>query len=305
MLCRRCVVWWVVARCVVLGCAVAVVCGCVSLRFVVVFTLCGVVWGCSASWCVVFRVGTWWFPRVTSSVLLLCCAVFPCVLVLCRAFRGAALCRGVRLCVLRWGWFGVGLCHVVLCGAVSCGVVVCLVAFRCGALPCDLLRTVVLLLLILVGFDGFWFCGVVCWHVLWPLSLLYGFLMACFCWYVTCASFLRRVALCYVLLCSIVMSYGSFIVSWAYVCCVAVSCRGALGCMFVCGVWYRHAVLHVVAWQFVATCSMMCCIMAYRCLVVCFWGSVSCWRACCFELCLGVAWRCGIGMLVALHCCVM
>ena len=179
MLCSRCVVWCVVARCVVLRCAVVVVCGCVRLRFVVVFTLCGVVWRGSASWCVVFRDGTWWVPRVTSIVVLPCCAMFPCVLVLCRAFRGAALCRGVQLCVLRWGWFGVGLCLVVLCGAVSCGVVACLVAFSCGALPCGLLRCVVLLLSIVVGFDGFSFCSVVLWHFLSPFSLLCGFLMAC------------------------------------------------------------------------------------------------------------------------------
>ena len=175
MLCSGCVVWRVVARCVVLGCVLVVVCGCVGLRFVVVFTLCSLVWRRSVSWCAVFCVCTWWVPRVTSIVLLLCCAVFPCVLVLCCAFRGAASCPGVRYCVLGWGWIGVGLCLVVLCGAVSCGVVACLVAVRCGALPCGLLRCVVLLSLILVYFEGFSFYGVVLWHVLWPLSLLGGY----------------------------------------------------------------------------------------------------------------------------------
>ena len=174
MLCSRCVVWCGVARCVMLGRVVLVVCGCVRLRFVVVFRLCGVVWVRSASWCVVFRVGTWWVPRVTSIVVLLCCVLFHCVLVLRCAFRGARLWRGVRSCVLRRGWFDVGLCPVVLCGAMSCGVVACLVAFRCGVLPCGLLRCVVLLLLILVGFDVFLFCGVVLGHVLWSFLLLCG-----------------------------------------------------------------------------------------------------------------------------------
>ena len=167
--------WCVVACRVVLGCVVVVVCGCARLRFVEVFTFCGVVWGCSASWCVVFRAGTWWVQRVTSIVVLPCCAVFACVLVLCCVFCCAALCRGVRFCVLRWGWFGVGFCLVVLCRVVAC-----LVAFRCGALPCGLLRCVVLLLLTMVGFDGFSFCGVVLWQFLWLCSLLCVLLLACF-----------------------------------------------------------------------------------------------------------------------------
>ena len=86
------------------------------------------------------------------------------------------------------------------------------------------------------------------------------------CWYVSCASLLRCVAPCYVLLCSIVTSYGSCLVSWRYACCVVVSCRGALGCTLGCGVGYYHAVLRVVAWRFVALCSMLFCVMAYRCL---------------------------------------
>ena len=89
------------------------------------------------------------------------------------------------------------------------------------------------------------------------------------CWYVSRASLLRGVAPCYVLLCSIVTSYGSCIVSWRYACCVVVSCLGALGCTLVCGVAHCHAVLCVVTWQFVVLCSMLCCVMAYRCLLVC------------------------------------
>ena len=109
---------------------------------------------------------------------LSCCCVVLCLLVcLCcvACFFGAASCRGVRCCVLRSGWFGVGFCLVVLCGVVAC-----LVVFRCGALPCGLLRCVVLLLLILVGFDGFSSCSVVLWQLLWPFSLLCGLIFACF-----------------------------------------------------------------------------------------------------------------------------
>ena len=167
-----CGVLWHVASCWVVSWLWFVVLSGAGLRFVVVFRLCGVVWRRSASWCAVFHVGTWWAPRVMSIVVLPCCAVFPCVLLLWRSFRGAALCCGVRYCLLRWGWVGVGLCLVVLCGAVSCGVVACLVAVRCGALPCGLLRCVVLLLLIFVGFDGFLFCGAFLWYVLWLFSLL-------------------------------------------------------------------------------------------------------------------------------------
>ena len=137
MLCSRCFVWCVVARCVVLGCAVVVVCGCVRLQFVVVFTLCGVVWGRSASWYVVFGVGTWWVPQVKSIVVLLCCAVFPCVPVLCCVLRGAARCRGVRFCVLCRGWFGVNFCLVVLCGVVAC--LVRFVVVRCLVVCCVVL----------------------------------------------------------------------------------------------------------------------------------------------------------------------
>ena len=87
-----------------------------------------------------------------------------------------------------------------------------------------------------------------------------------FCWYVSCPPLLRRVAPCYVLLCSIVMSYGSCIVSWRYACCVVVSCRGAVGCMLVCCVGYCNAVLCVVAWRLVALCSMLrYCVSLFSC----------------------------------------
>ena len=177
MLCCRCVVWCVAACCDVLGHVVVVACGCVWLWFVVVFTLCVVVWGCSASWCVVFRAGTWWVPRVTSLLVRLCCAVCLCVLVL-----GCVL-RGVRFCVLRWGWFGVGFRLVVLCGVVAR-----LVAFRCGTLPCGLLRCVVLLLLFPVGLVGLWFYAVVLWQFLWSFSLLsvvVWLIIGVLCWYVS------------------------------------------------------------------------------------------------------------------------
>ena len=78
---------------------------------------CGVAVQCVVVWCVAFRVGTWWAPRVSSTV------------------------------VFGLGWCWVTLCCVVWCRAVSCGVVVCLVAVRCGVLSCGLLRRVVRLLI--------------------------------------------------------------------------------------------------------------------------------------------------------------
>ena len=228
----------------------------------VVFTLCGVVWGRSASLCVVFRVGTWWVPPVTSIVLLLCCAVFPCVSVLCRAFRGAALCRGVRSCVLRWGWFGVRLCLVVFCGAVSCCVMACLVAFYCGALPCGLLRCVVLLLLILVGFDGFSFCGVVLWHVLWLFSLLCGLLMASFVGTLLARHFcvVWRQVMCYCVLS----------------CCrmVPVLCRGVTRVVLPCRVMVRWVVCWCVAFGIVTRC----CVLLLGGLLHCVACCVALWR---------------------------
>ena len=233
----------------------------------VVFTLCSVVWGRSALWSVVFRVGTCWVPRVTSIVVLLCCAMFPGVLVLCRAFCGAALCRGVRFCVLRWGWFGVGLCLGVLCGAVSCGVVACLVAFRCGALLCGLLRCVVLLLLILVSCEWFLFCGVVVvlWHGLWPFLLLCGFLMACSVGTLVarhCCVVWRRVTCCCVLSpCRMVL----------------VLCRGVMRVVLSCRVVVRWVVCLCVAFGIVTRCCVLllggvlhcvaCCVALSRILV--------------------------------------
>ena len=88
-----------------------------------------------------------------------------------------------------------------------------------------------------------------------------------------------------------------------YVCCGVVLRCGALGGIFVCGIGYCHAVLCVVAWRLVVLCSILCYFVSlFGCL---FWGSVSCWRVCCFELFLGVAWCCVVGMLVARYCCVM
>ena len=52
-------------------------------------------------------------------------------------------------------------------------------------------------------------------------------------------------------------------------CCVVVLCFGALGCTLVCSVGHCHTVLCVVTWRFVALYSMLRCVMAYRCLVVC------------------------------------
>ena len=226
---------------------------------------CGL-WWClrCAAWCGVpvrrgvpfFCVGTWWVPRVTSIVVLLWCPVFPCVRLLCRAFRAAAFCRGVRYSVLRWGWIGVGLCLVVLCGAVSCGVVACSVAVRCGALPCGLLRCVVLLLLILVGSDGFSFCGVVLWHVLWLLAYLSGLLMACH--FVGtlvarhCCAVWRCVTLC------VVVFYRDVV--WLLYCVVALHvlcCRVASGCVG----------LYVGVWRRVLSRGVACCCLAFGCIV--------------------------------------
>ena len=189
MLCSRRVVWYVAACCAVLGRVVVVVCGCVWLCCVVMFTLCVVVvWGCSAPWCVVFCASTWWVPRVTSVFVLLCCAVCLSVLALGCMFRG------VRFCALRWGWFAVGFCLVVLCGVVAC-----LVALRCGTLPCGVLRCVVLLLLFQMGLVGLSFCGVVLWQFLWSFSLLsvvLWLIIGVLCWYDSCVSLLCRVAPC-------------------------------------------------------------------------------------------------------------
>ena len=232
-----------------LGRVVVVVCGCVWLWFVVVLTLCEVVWGGSASWCVVFRAGTWWVPRVTSFFVLLCCGVCLCVLVLDCLFCG------VRFCVLRWGLFGVGFCLVV-----SRGVSACLVAFRCGTLACGVLCCVSLLLLFLVGLVGLSFCGVVLWQLLWSfplLSVVVGLIIGVLCRYVRCASLFCRVAPCYMLLCSILRSYGSCIVSWR------VLCHGVLCC----GVVLRCVGLYVGMRQQALSHGVVCCYLAVCCLV--------------------------------------
>ena len=63
------------------------------------------------------------------------------------------------------------------------------------------------------------------------LSVVVWLIIGVFCWYVSCASLLCRLAPCYVLLCTIVRSYGSCIVSWRYALwCVVVSWLGELGC---------------------------------------------------------------------------
>ena len=190
--------------------------------------------------------------------MCLCC-VACFVVLLCVTVSGFVCCVGVGS-VLGF----VSLCYVVwwrvLCGSavVRCLVVCCVVVFCC----CELWS-------VLMGFrSAALFCGSFCGSVRFCVAYYWPF-----CWYVSCASLLRRVAPCYVLLCSIVTSYGSCFVSWRYACCVVVTCLGALGCTLVCGVGHFHAVLCVVTWRFVVLCSMLCCVMAYRCLVV-FFGVV-------------------------------
>ena len=142
-------VMWRVASCRVVSWLCFVVVSGAALRYVVVFTLPGVVWRCCVLWYVALRVGTWWAGRVKSIVVLLRCAVFSFVFLLRCAFCGAALYRGVWYCVLsRWGlgWRWVTPYFVVSCRVVSCGVVVCRVVVCCGVLPCGLLRCVVQLL---------------------------------------------------------------------------------------------------------------------------------------------------------------
>ena len=242
----------------------------------VVFTLCVVVWGCSASWCVVLRAGTCWVPRAAPIFALLCCAVCCCVRVL-----GCVL-HGVRFCVLRRGWFGVGFRRVVLCGVVArlvafrcglslrglsccvvrgvrccvlrwgwfgvrfrrvvfCGVVARLLAFRCVTLHCGVLCCDVLLLLFPVGLVELSFCGVVLWQWLWSLSLfsvVVWLIIGVLYWYVRCVSLLRRVVSCFVSLCSIVRSYGSCIVLWRVLCRVVLCCRVVFPCVgLYIGVW--------------------------------------------------------------------
>ena len=113
-----------------LGHVVVSVYGSVWLSLAVVFTLCVVVCGCSASWRVVFFVGTRWVPQVASTFALFCCDVCRCVCVLGCVFRG------VRFFVLRRGWFGVGFCYVVLC------VVARVVSWRVVLSCCVLVRWV-------------------------------------------------------------------------------------------------------------------------------------------------------------------
>ena len=154
-------------------------------------------------------------------------------------------------------------CRVMWCGGVSCRVPLWCVALWFVALYC----------IVVVDSGGFSWVFVLrpCFAARFvALFCCCWFINGVFCWYASCASLLRRVAPCYVFLWSMLMSYGSCIVSWRYACCVVVSCRGALGRTLVCGVKYCHAVLRVVAWRFVALCSMLCCVIAYRCLVVFF-----------------------------------
>ena len=220
---------------------------------------CGLCWCLRcAAWCgVAVRRGVPCFVLVLGGLhLLLCCAVFPCVLLLCCAFCGAALCRGVRYCVLRWVWIDVGLCLVVLCRAVSCGVVGCLVAVRCGALPCGLLHCVVLFSLISVGFDGFSFCGGVLWHVLWLFSLLRGLLMVC-CLVGTlvarhCCVVWHRVTLCVAVFYRDVVLFLYCVEVLLLLCCRVASC--CVG-------------LYVGVWRWVLSRSVACCCLAVGCSV--------------------------------------
>ena len=129
------------------------------LRCVVVFTLCGPVWPCSVSWCVTLRVGTWWAERVTSIVVLLRCAPFPCEFLLCCAFRGAALCCGVWYSVFRRVGVGLALgyamlcyvvpCHVMWCGGVSCGRPLWCVTLWFVAVCCRFARWLILVVFVL------------------------------------------------------------------------------------------------------------------------------------------------------------
>ena len=153
-----CGVWWHVASCLVLSWLWYVVAWGAGLRYVVVFTLRGVVWCSSVLWCVALRVATWWAPRIMSIVVLLRCAVFPLVFLLHCAFPGAALCCGVWYCVLlRWAELALGytmlclvvLCCVMWCGGVSCGGPLWCVALWFVALCCTVARWLILVVFVL------------------------------------------------------------------------------------------------------------------------------------------------------------
>ena len=133
-----CVVWCVVARCIVPGRVVVVVCGFGTWWCLRGVAWCGVAVCCGASFLVLDLVGPTGYVNCCVAVLhvfsfrvfvvlrvLRCCVVFWC-LVLCFVALGL-------------GWCWVWPCCVVWCGAVSCGVVACLVAVRCCALPCVVL----------------------------------------------------------------------------------------------------------------------------------------------------------------------
>ena len=231
------------------------------------FTLRSVVWRCSVLRCVALCVGTWW---VTSIVVFLCCAVFPCVFLLCCAFRGAALCPGVWYCALSsCGWVDVRLRHVVLCGAVPCHVVWWRVLWRSVVVCCLVVCRVVLYGCLFVEVGGFpsvaLFCGTFRCHVLSSIVLFF--------WYVGCACLLCGVAPCYIVWCCVLSC-----------CCVALSlCRGVACVVVLCYAVLRWVVCWSVALGTVTHCcvlllggwsrgvmfALMCCVVRLFVLVYC------------------------------------
>ena len=213
---------------------------------------------CVSCWYLVGSTG-----YVNCRVAVLCCVSLCACVVLrvswcCFVSRCPVLCGALGSI---WCWVLSG--YVMWCGGESCGVSLWCVALWFVASCC----------FVVVDYGGFrWVfvlrrCVVAVFVV--PFVVVWR-IIGVFCWYVSCASLLRCVAPYYVLLCSMVTSYGSCFVSWRYAWCVVVRCLGALRCTLMCGVGHCHAVLCVVTPRFVVLCSMLCSVMAYRCLVVCF-----------------------------------
>ena len=205
MLCSCCVVWCIVARCFVLGCVVVVLCGCVACRVAV----CGgvyLLWRGVASQCVVVcRVSCWYL--VHSNGYVNCCVAvlrgfslcaFVVSRVSCCCFVSWCLVLCVVALVLGWCWVTpccVEWCRVMWCGGVSFGGPLQCVALWFVALCCIVVCWLIVVVFVLRR------CFAACFVALFVVAWFFSGVL--FCWFVTCASLLRRVAPCYIMCCCV------------------------------------------------------------------------------------------------------
>ena len=173
------------------------------------------------------------------------------------------------LCVVAlgvgWGWVApccVAWCRVMWCGGVSCGGPLWCVALWFVALCCIVVRWLNLVVFVLRR------CFVACFVALFVVAWFFSGVLLC--WFVSCASLLRRVAPCYIMCCCVLPRCCMVLVLCRGVPCVVVSCfvvvRWAVCWCVALGIVTRCCVLLLGGWLY----CVAFCVIVYRCSVVGF-----------------------------------